>query len=507
MAELVTMRGITKRYPNGVLANEDASFSLAKGEIHAVAGENGAGKSTLMKILFGLEQPTSGEILMEGKPVRIDSPRKAASFGIGMVNQHFMLVDDLPVYQNIYLGIEKKSRLGLLNKAEMIRGVKQLCETYDMPLDPLARCGDLPVGARQKVEILKVLARGAQIIILDEPTAVLTPQETEQLFGQLRLLRDEGRTIIIITHKLQEIKALCDRITIMRSGKTVGVHRVADVTTDEISEMMVGGHVNLHVERAQREPGEERVTIENLTVMGANGKAKLKGVSLHARAGEIVCLQGVEGNGQQQVAECLSCALRGYTGSVKVMGAQVKALSVRKLRDLGFAHVHQDRMTVGTDQKASLFDNLIAVDFAKHSRFGFLKKKLLAACGEEQLKRFLVKGTLKQGIAMLSGGNMQKVAIARELSTQPQVLLADQPTRGVDIGAVAFIHEQLVKLRDAGCCIILISADLGEVLSLSDRIYVFHDGEVTAEVTDVRNATEQQLGRYMLGLERMEVQA
>jgi len=501
MSELLCMKNITKRYGNGVLANEDASFSLREGEIHAIAGENGAGKSTLMKILFGAEQPTSGVIELRGKPVKLSSPKVATSLGIGMVYQHFMLVDELPVYLNVFLGVEKRKGL-LLDKQAMIEETRVLCEKYDMPVDPLALCGDLPVGLRQKVEILKVLARGAKIIILDEPTAVLTPQETEQLFKQLRILRDAQHTIVIITHKLKEMKELCDRITIMRQGKTMGVVNVCDVTEQQISELMVGGTVRLKVDKADVQPGEIVAEMKAVTVPGA-GKPKLDSVSLTARAGEILCLAGVEGNGQQQAIECLTGQI-GYQGSVTVLGKEVRGKSIRKIRDLGMAHIPEDRMTMGTDQKASLHENLISVDFDRNTVAGFLKDKALKARSEQQLKDFLVKGERQTPISMLSGGNMQKVVVARELTKGAKLIIANQPTRGVDVGAIAFIHEKLVELRDQGCGIILVSADMSEVFSLADRIIVFHEGHIAAEITDVANCSEQQLGRYMLGIDKME---
>ncbi len=501
MSELLQMKGITKRYGNGVLANEDACFSLREGEIHAVAGENGAGKSTLMKILFGAEQPTEGTIELRGKAVKITSPKVATSLGIGMVYQHFMLVDELPVYLNVFLGAEKRKGL-LLDKQAMIDATKALCEKYDMPVNPTALCGELPVGLRQKVEILKVLASGAKIIILDEPTAVLTPQETEQLFHQLRILREQQHTIVIITHKLKEMKELCDRITVMRQGKTVGVVNVCDVDEQQISELMVGGTVRLKVDKAPVQPGAVVAEMQAVTVPGS-GRPKLDRVSLSARTGEILCLAGVEGNGQQQAIECLTGQI-AYEGSVKVLGEEVRGKSIRKIRNLGMAHIPEDRMTMGTDQRASLHENLISVDFDRNTHLGFLKNKLLKARSEQQLKDFLVKGERQMPISMLSGGNMQKVVVARELSQKPRLIIANQPTRGVDVGAIAFIHEKLVELRDQGCGIILVSADMSEVFSLADRIIVFHEGKIAAEITDIENTTEQQLGRYMLGVEKME---
>lgn len=499
MNTYLSMRGITKRYPNGILANENVDFSLNPGEIHAIAGENGAGKSTLMKILFGAERPDEGEIVLKDQSVRISSPAVATSLGIGMVYQHFMLVDELPVWQNVFLGIEKKKGL-LLDRDAMVRATEQLCADFDMPMDVHALCGSLPVGVRQKVEILKVLARGAEIIILDEPTAVLTPQETQELFHQLRLLKANGHTMIIITHKLKEIRELCDRVTIMRGGKTVGVHQVADVTEEKISELMVGTAVRLKVDKKPAVPGQTVAEFSHVTLPGPGGKPLLKDVSFQLHEGEILCLAGVEGNGQQQVVDCLTGAETAWNGDIRLLDDQVCGKSIRDIRKTGLCHIPEDRMTTGTDQKADLYDNMIALSFDSESRFGLVRRKKLMVRTEEQLKEYLVKGTARQNIGMLSGGNMQKVVIARELSSGSKVIVADQPTRGVDVGAIAFIHERLVKMRDEGCAVLLVSADLGEVLSLSDRILVFRNGEIAAEVTDVPSADEQMLGRYMLGV-------
>lgn len=504
MGDFVTMRNITKQYGNGTLANDRACFSLREGEIHAVAGENGAGKSTLMKILFGAEQADSGEILINDKPVSITSPRVATRLGIGMVYQHFMLVDELTVFENVFLGVEKKRGMGFLDKKAMQAETRLLSEKYDMPLDPCALCGSLPVGLRQKVEILKVLARGAKVIILDEPTAVLTPQESEQLFRQLRLLREQKHTIVIITHKIKEIKALCDRITVLRGGKTMGVYRVDEVSEQEISDLMVGSAVRLLADKPPARPGDIAVCLKGVTVGGRGGKPALNNVSFMAHRGEILCLAGIEGNGQQQVVDCLTGLNDRYQGTVQVLKREVRERSIRKVRLEGLAHIPADRMTMGTNQRANLYANLIAVDFARHCRFGFLRQRMLKERSRQELTRFLVKGDLMQPISMLSGGNMQKVVIARELSREPQVVIANQPTRGVDVGAVAFIHERLVAMREAGCCIVLVSADLGEVFALADRILVFHDGKITAELTDVKDVSEQRLGRYMLGIDTME---
>lgn len=504
MEELLRMSGITKVFGNGILANDHVDFSLRKGEIHAIAGENGAGKSTLMKILHGAELPTEGQIFWHGKQVSIPSPRAATTLGIGMVYQHFMLVNELPVYQNVYLGIEK-DRFGVLNRKAMLLGTQALAEKYNMQVDPEALCGTLPVGIAQKVEILKVLARGAELIILDEPTAVLTPQETEQLFVQLKRMRDDSHTIVIITHKLREIKELCDRVSVFRSGKNVGVFQVSEVSEQQISEYMVGAGVNLKVQKTPAVPGEVAVSVQHLSVAGRGKKKLVNNVSFSARRGEILCFAGVEGNGQQQVIECLTGLQKGYEGDARVLGTDIGSLSIHDIRALGLTHIPEDRMTTGTDQAASIYDNLISLTYDRNDKAGWMDQNALRQKAETDLESFLVKGTLDMPISMLSGGNMQKVVAARELGGNPIVIVANQPTRGVDVGAIEFLHKKLVALRDAGCSILLVSADLGEVLALADRILVFHDGEIAAEITDVENTTEQQLGRYMLGIERMEV--
>ncbi|MCQ2423288.1 MAG: ABC transporter ATP-binding protein [Clostridia bacterium] len=505
MSGYIEMRGITKVYPSGVVANKNVNLSIEKGEIHAIAGENGAGKSTIMKVLYGAEK-ADGEIFLDGRKVSINSPRAAGALGIGMVYQHFMLVGQFTAWENIFFGIEEKNALGVLKKKEMIRRAEELCEKYDMHVDLTARAADVSASTAQKIEILTVLARGAQLLILDEPTAVLTPQETEQLFGQLRLLKKSGYTIIIITHKLKEIMALCDRVTIMRQGENVGVYNISDVSEAEISRLMVGRDVQMKVDKEKAQPGEALLTVTDLTVRGKGGRNAVSGVSFSAHRGEILCIAGVEGNGQREVVRSVCGLNRKYTGEIRFGGVNVAGMKIRKIRKLGLSHIPEDRMTTGCNTAASICDNLIALDYAENSRLGFLKTKKLRerSCG--QIADYGIKGTLNQKIGMLSGGNMQKVVVARELDSDPALIVADQPTRGVDIGAIETIHKRIVAMRDAGKAVILVSADLAEVFSLADRIIVFHDGEITADITDVSSVDEVQLGRYMLGLERMEVQ-
>lgn len=505
MQPLLEMKDITKIYPNGVAANEGACFSLAEGEIHAVAGENGAGKSTLMKMLSGAEKPTSGEIFFRGERVNFRSAKDAQALGIGMVWQHFMLVNEFPVYRNIFLGCEDCGKLGFLREKKMRVAAEELAGKYDMAVDIRAKCGDLPVGQAQKVEILKVLARGAKVLILDEPTAVLTPQETEELFRQLLLLKEDGCSIVIITHKLREIKRLCDRVTVMRAGRTLGTYDVSEVTEEDISRLMVGSSVKTEPDKLPFSPGEEVANVSDLHISGRGGKEAVSGVFFAVHRGEILGLAGVEGNGQKEAAEVLCGLIRKYRGLVTVEGQELAGRSVRRIRALGVAHIPEDRLRTGCDPDGSIFDNLIALCCDSESRLGFLREKRLKARVKEVIGRYSVKGTPGQKMCSLSGGNMQKVIVARELEASPVLLVADQPTRGVDIGSIAFIHQKLTELRDRGGAVLLVSADMSEMFALSDRILVFHGGEIVAEITDVQGTSEEQLGRYMLGIDRMEV--
>lgn len=504
MADFLEMRGITKVYDNGVVANNRADFSLKKEEIHAIAGENGAGKSTIMKILYGMEKMDEGTVYFDGRPVSIHSVQDAAACGIGMVHQHFMLVNEMSVYENIFLGIERTKR-GILESREMCGEVRRLSEKYDMPVDPQALCGSLPVGAAQKVEILKVLARGAKILILDEPTAVLTPQETKQLFTQLTLLKKDGCSIIIITHKLKEIKEICDRVTIMRAGKSCGVYEVSKISEAEISRLMVGSDVNLTLEKQPVKPGRAVLEVRQLSVRKKNGTLAARNIDFSIREGEILCLAGVEGNGQQEVIQAVTGLENPCTGEIRLLGKEIQGSSVKKIRDMGLAHIPEDRMKTGTNKEASIFDNIISVRAAKEQRFGFLPVKKLKEWAKEQITDYCVKADgIMTPIGQLSGGNMQKVVVAREIGTNPRLLICDQPTRGIDVGAIEFIHRKILAMRKEGAAVLLLSADLAEVFDLADRILVFHKGEITAHITDVRNISEEQLGRYMLGIEKMQ---
>lgn len=503
MNDYIKLVNITKVYPNGVVANDHVNLEIARGEIHAIAGENGAGKSTIMKILYGAEH-ADGEIYIDGQKRDISSPRVANELGIGMVYQHFMLVNEFPAWQNVFFGIEIQNKFGFLQKKEMIERTRKLSEDYDMLIDPLQLCGQMSVSTAQKVEILKVLARGAKIIILDEPTAVLTPQETEQLFKQLRLLKENGFTIIIITHKLKEIKEICDRVTIMRQGKTMGVYKVADVSEADISRLMVGRDVSIKPDKAPASPGDVVLEVKGLTVGGLGGKNAVEDVSFKVHTGEILCFAGVEGNGQREVINAVSGLEKNYTGSIVFRGKNISKMKIRSIRREGMSHIPEDRIKSGCDVSSDIFDNLITLDYDQNSRFGFLKLKELQRRSQKQIEEFQIKGSLKQKMSTLSGGNMQKVIIARELQGEPVLVIANQPTRGVDIGAIESIHKELIAMRDAGKAVLLVSADLNEVFGLADRILVFHEGKVTASIRNVEAIDEFMLGDYMLGVKTME---
>ncbi|MFZ5827373.1 MAG: ABC transporter ATP-binding protein [Bacillota bacterium] len=508
MDTILEMKGITKVYPNGVVANNRVDFAVAPGEVHALVGENGAGKTTLMKILFGLEQPTEGEIRLQGKPVVITSPARAIANGIGMVHQHFMLVPSLTVAENIVLGAEPRRGLSIDLKAA-IRRTEELAAQYNLPVEPTATIEDIPVGMRQKVEILKALLRGAEVLVLDEPTAVLTPQETTELFAALRNLKAQGHTIIFISHKLREVKAISDRVTVMRGGRVVGVTHTADATEADISRMMVGRDVVLKLEKAPAQPGPAVLRVEDLHYVAETGKEVLKGVSLTLRAGEILGVAGVEGNGQRELVEILTGLRKPAKGRVLIGQADVTGSDCRTVRRHGVAHIPEDRMTHGVAAAGSIEENLIAdrSDSPQLNRGLLLNMKAIRDLGLELVKAFDIRTQSPRTlIKALSGGNIQKVVVARELSAGPKVIIASQPTRGVDVGAMEFIHKKLMENRDAGVGILVVSADLSEVMSLSDRLAVMYGGEIVALFPDASKVTEQELGLYMLGLKRMEPQ-
>lgn len=506
--DILVMENITKIYSNGFIANKDVNLSVKAGEIHALVGENGAGKSTLMKVLFGVEKPESGRILLKGQPVTIENPTMAIHYGIGMVHQHFMLVSSLTVAENMVLGIEPTKK-GFLNFDQAVKMTKEISEKYNLHVDPLAKVKDLPVGLKQKVEILKALLRGAEILILDEPTAVLTPQETKELFVELVGLKDKGHTVIFISHKLQEIRAICDRVTVLRNGRSISVEEIKSVTEQDISRKMVGRDVILKIDKTQAKPKEAVLKVSDVNLKDSSGKHILKNISFGVRNGEILGVAGVEGNGQRELSEIITGLRQYHQGNVNITGRDIKKLSIREIRELGTSHISEDRMTYGVVANGSILENVISDRYDKkdYNKGFLLNFEKIINLATSLIKDFGIKcDDYTQPIRMLSGGNMQKVVAAREFSSKPKLIIANQPTRGIDVGASEFIRKKLVELRDNGTAVLLISADLNEVLEVSDSLIVMCDGEIAAYFPDASTVTEEELGEYMLGIKRMDTQ-
>jgi len=502
----VRMNSIVKVYPNGVLANDRVSFVVREGEIHALVGENGAGKTTLMKILFGIEQPTQGTIEIYGNKVSIHSVAEAMQLGLGMVQQHFMLVPSMSVAENIVLGAEPVKRVQLDHR-EAVRLTKELCDRYRFNIDVNAKVADLSVGDKQKVEILKVLYREAKVIILDEPTAVLTPQETEELFKQLIVLKEHGHTVVFISHKLREVEAICDRITIMRKGRTVGVFSMSDMTIEKISRHMIGSDVSTHFEKKAASPGDVLLELADVSWFNEDRHVVVNNISFSLRSGEILSIVGVEGNGQRELVSMITGTLRPHTGSIRLRGKPLAGLSIDSIRRQSLAYIPQERMSVGVSLESTITENLSSVIYRdRENRRGILVNwKKLGARARDLVRDFtILTDSEKQKISMLSGGNIQKVVVAREFIGEPSVVVAEQPTRGVDVGAANLIHSRLVKLRDKGSGILLISSDLNEVMKISDSIIVMYDGEIAAYFPDIEGLTENELGFYMLGVKKQQ---
>jgi general nucleoside transport system ATP-binding protein len=496
----VDMRAITKAWP-GVVANDHVDFSVRAGEIHALVGENGAGKSTLMNILYGLIHPDSGEIRINAVAAKIAGPRDAISLGIGMVHQHFMLIPVFTVGENIMLGREPVVAGGLYDHSKARQAIADLTKRYGLALDPDARTGDLPVGLQQRAEIVKVLYRGAEILILDEPTGVLTPQETKELFVVLRDLVKGGKTIIFISHKLREVLEISDRITVMRRGKVVGHLITKETSEQEIATHMVGREVLLRVDKKPAKPGPVTFKIENLTASSDRGVPALKGVSLELRQGEILGIAGVEGNGQSELVEVLAGTRRATGGRVLLGDRDVTAANARQERELGVGHIPEDRRGVGLVLHFSVAENLV-LGRERSPAFAWneivLRLRAIVQWALRLVKEFDIRTpSIDTPASSLSGGNQQKIIVAREMATRPKVLLASQPTRGVDIGAIEFIHRRIVAERDEGTAVLLVSAELEEVTSLSDRIAVIYEGKIVS--IEPANTPEERLGLLMTG--------
>jgi simple sugar transport system ATP-binding protein len=495
----IEMRGITKRYPR-VLANDRVDLDVREGEIHAIVGENGAGKSTLMKVLYGLVPPDAGEVRLEGKPLVRHRPADAIRAGVGMVHQHFMLVDTLTVAENVILG-EEPTRGVVIDAAAARERVETLSGEYGFELDPDELIENLSVGLEQRVEIVKVLYRGARILILDEPTGVLTPQEVRELFGILRALRESGRTIVFITHKLDEVIELADRVTVMRDGRVTGIVDAAQTTKEELAKMMVGRYVLLRVTKEEGSPGDTVLSVSGLSAAGRKGTEVLRDVDIEIRSGEVLGVAGVQGNGQTELVEIITGLRRASSGRVTLNGADITNRSPRHIRDLGVAHIPEDRQARGLVLDFTIAENLV---LGRQHREPF--SRLGRLCLDEMndhAARLIEEHDLRPAdpateAANLSGGNQQKLIVAREFDCEPALLVASQPTRGVDIGAVEFVHTSLLSMRDAGAAVLLVSAELSEIMTLSDRIAVMYRGAIVATF-DGDAVGEEELGLHMTG--------
>jgi simple sugar transport system ATP-binding protein len=502
--ESLEMRGIVKRFP-GVLANDHVYFDVRAGEIHALLGENGAGKSTLMKVLYGLYQPDEGEVFLNGRAIQIHSPTDSLKYGIGMIHQHFMLVDNLTVAENVALGL-KSSREPRLDLDVVSARIRELAQKYSLQVNPQAVVGKLAVGQQQRVEIVKALYRGAALLVLDEPTAVLTPQEVDDLFVIFKQMAADGHALIFISHKLDEIFALTDRVTVLRDGRVVGTRPTSEVTKKDLANMMVGREVLLERVRPPRKLGEVRLKLEGVSAVNDDGQRVLKNVSFEVRSGEIVGVAGVSGNGQRPLARAIAGLREVENGRILLEGRDVTGLSPAQMFQAGLAYIPEERMHDGIVKDFSVAENFILQDHirAPYSKGIFLNFKQIAQHADQLIKSFNVKTpTQETPTKNLSGGNIQKLILARELAREPRVLIAAQPTRGVDIGATEYIHNQLLQQRSEGLATLLISEDLDEVKALSDRIIVLFGGEIMGIVSSDEVTTEG-LGLMMAGERRLQ---
>ena len=503
MQELaVQFKHISMEFP-GVLANDDVSLDIRRGEVFALVGENGAGKTTLMNILYGINEPTDGEVIIGGKKVEHFSPKNAISLGVGMVHQHFMLVPSFTVAQNIVMSKEPR-KLGFLfdNKAAEQK-TRELVDNYGLVVDPSAVVREISVGLQQRVEILKTLYRGADILILDEPTAVLTPQETDELFAVIRrVVKEHGMTVIIITHKLYEVMAISDRVGVMRKGRLIGVADTCDMDEKKLASMMVGRPVLYDRLEKTGVPGEERIKVDDLHVLDNRGLPAVDGLSLSVRAGEVLGIAAIEGNGQSELLEAITGMRPIESGEISICGQSIRGKDPGEIRRLGLAHIPEDRLATGVSRDASVTDNLIVGRHREKAfnRFGFHQRtSTIERYAQQVYDNFDIRGAgLEVNVGSMSGGNMQKVVVAREFSFDTPVLIIAQPTRGVDVGAIEFIHSRIIEKRNAGCAILLCSADLDEVFRLSDRIITMYEGHITGHFK-ASGISKEEIGYYMTG--------
>ncbi len=507
MSLALRTKGITKRFP-GVLANDQVDFDLRKGEIHALLGENGAGKTTLMNVIYGLYEPDAGEIFLDSRQVDIRNPKDAIAQGIGMVHQHFMLVPVFTVAENIMLGAETVRRL-VLDQRGVAAQVREVSHQYGLDVDPDAYVKDLPVGVQQRVEIVKALYRKADILILDEPTAVLTPQEADDLFRIIRELASRGVSIIFITHKLKEVLAVADRITVMRDGQVVGTVRPQETDEPQLAAMMVGREVILKVEKGPPNPGEEVLRVESLHVFDDRGIETVRGVSFSVQAGEVLGIAGVQGNGQTELVEALTGLRQPHSGEVVMLEHDVTGKSPRPIIEAGTAHIPEDRQRHGLVLSFPVTDNLVLCTYylSPFARSGVLNHEAIDENGRRLVREFDVRTPSPYvPVSKLSGGNQQKVIVARELSRPIKLLIANQPTRGLDVGSIEYIHEEIVRMRDAGCGVLLVSAELDEIMALSDRIAVMYKGQIM-DTLPADQPTKEQLGLLMAGVTAQAIEA
>lgn len=504
MEYVIEMVNIRKEFP-GIVANDNITLQLKKGEIHALLGENGAGKSTLMNVLFGLYQPEKGEIRVKGNPVKITNPNIANDLGIGMVHQHFMLVDPFTVTENIILG--KETTVGGkidIKKAE--KEVREISEKYGLAVDPQAKIADISVGMQQRVEILKTLYRGAEILIFDEPTAVLTPQEIHELIQIMKALINEGKSIILITHKLKEIMEVCDRVTVIRKGVGIGTVNVSETNPNELASLMVGREVTFKTEKKEAQPKQDVLVIDNLQVKDSRGLPAVDSLSLTVKAGEILGIAGVDGNGQTELLEAITGLRKSESGSIKLNDKEIANLAPRKVTESGIGHIPQDRHKHGLVLDFPIGENMVLQTYYQkpYSNSGVLNYKEIYKKAKSLIQEFDVRTPSEYTPARaLSGGNQQKAIIGREVDRDPDLLIAAQPTRGLDVGAIEFIHKRLIEQRDHGKAVLLLSFELDEILNVSDRIAVIYEGKIVA-VVDPKQTTEQELGLLMAGSKRKE---
>lgn len=504
---ILKLENVTKVYGNGTVANRDINMDFKKGEIHSIVGENGAGKSTLMKIIFGIEAPSSGTVTYKGQEVHFSSSLEAIANGIGMVHQHFMLIPSYTVVENIILGDEPKKGI-FVDTKEAAKKTQELADKYEFDIDVNQKISSLSVAKRQKVEILKTLYRNAELIILDEPTSVLTPQETEKLFEQLKGFKEQGYTILFISHKLEEVKQISDRISVIRNGVSKGTYANEELTMEQLTNLIIGRDLEKDMDQYKTHEdfnNENALTVKNVTMMH-NGKAVLDDVSLAVKKGEILGIAGVEGNGQVDLVKSIvGLNSTSYTGTIDICGTDVSKLNVKGRRQAGLAYVPEDRMEDGMSGTLSISDNIISSYFDREdiNKGLFMDWKKIDTMADELIDTFAVKAKDHTiAVGSLSGGNIQKVVVAREYNTHPSLMVAEQPTHGIDIGSAEFVHHKLIEMRNAGAGVLLVSADLNEVMDLSDRIIVMFEGHIAGYFKNAKEVTESELGMYMLGVKR-----